>query len=319
MDPPCLARKRRKGCRMVKPMTYKTFLIRSVVPILAFVLVGVGCARTAPIVSNVAPSPTTQTESTVAVFIKLNGGRANVTRDGQTVAAQDDAGLSAGDRVKVTNGIVSLIYPDTGETRLENGSDVTILSEDQPSSGLFAELRLTAGRTWTRFERLLGKDEQFSIIANGVVATVRGTAFGVAILGEDVDVQVADNEVEVFSETTNVTTVPEVTKVVAGEGVNTHARRMTKRVLTDMERNQEGFRFGLRKIEALRLKRPAMFRRLFERRPVLTPQLERRRFFLRQMRMQRIQQNTFAAPTRGIMPGETAPKSVTPGTQGPTQ
>ncbi|GEM_PF-1447612 len=264
----------------------------------ALAMVGAGCVRRAPTVTTNAPSPTVQTESIVTAFVKLNDGRANVTRDGQTVAAQDDAGLFAGDRVKVTNGTVSLIYPDAGETQLENGSDVTILSEDQPSKRLFAELQLTAGRAWTRFERLLGKDEQFSVIANGVVATVRGTAFGVAILGEDVDVQVAENTVEVSQEVANVSQAAETITVAAQEGVSVRGKKFVKRSLSDVERASEGFRFASRTIAPERLRRPVEPRQLFLTNPSVP--------------------SNFVAPARNVQPSGVIPSNVAPSVQGPT-
>ena len=282
----------------------------------ALVIVGAGCVRRAPTVLN-APPPTAQTTTTAAAFLKLNGGRAIVTRGEHVAAAQDDAELSDGDRVKVTKGTVSLIYPDAGETQLEKGTDVTVVSDDG-AKGLFAEMLLASERAWTRVERLLGPQEQFSVSANGVVATVRGTAFGVAVIGEDVDVQVAENQVEVSQEVINAAKVAEVVTVAAGEGVKVHAETFVKRRLSDVERRSDGFRFASRKIAPERLRRPAATRQLFTTSPSTTPEIEQRKIFLRQMMLQRWESSHFVPPARKIQPRETAPTNVvTPSVQGP--
>ncbi len=246
-------------------------------------LFGVGCLR-APISTKQIPTikPVSINERTSSLaFLRLNGGAASVTRGSDEKSAVDGTELTAGDRVQVTNGTVSLIYPDAGETRLENGTVATLTSDDG-AKGLFAKLQLASGKVWTRFERLLGKGEQFSVAANGVVATVRGTAFGVAVVGEDVDIQVAENQVEVSQEVIDAAKVAEVVTVAAGEGVKVHAKTFLKRSLSDIERNSEGFRFASRKIPP-----------------------------------ERLRQSNFAPPARNIQPSGTAPTNVMPSVQGP--
>lgn len=302
----------------------KRFLSAS---LLAAALIGAGCVRVAPRIVKApeAASPAARTENAFA-YLKLNGGAATVQRGSQTATARDNAELNTGDRVKVTSGAVAIMYPNTGETRLDAGADVTIVA-DPVSKGLIAELRLTAGRAWTRIERLLGADEQFSVAANGVVATVRGTAFGVAVSGDGADVQVADHTVEVVKEIADA--APKSVAVAAGEGVTVNATQLTqldatkllalKRKLTNAEENVAGFRFALTPLSAENLARPANAVQLFQTQSSLTPALEQRLGALRLMVTIRNQQSGFAAPTRAITNPEAAPTNAAPSVNGPTQ
>lgn len=298
------------------------------IPFALAALIGAGCVRVGPrIVKAPEPSPAAQAPGAQAfAYLKLNGGSATVQRGDQKAAGKDNAELSSGDRVKVSSGAVSIMYPNSGETRLDAGADVTIVS-DPVSRGLIAELRLTAGRAWTRIERLLGADEQFTVAANGVVATVRGTAFGVAVKGDGADVQVADHTVDVVKEIADA--APKSVTVAAGEGVTLSSEQITrldadkllalKRKLTDAEMNAVGFRFALTPLSAERLARPANAVQLFQAQPSLTPALEQRLGALRLMVTMRVQQSGFVAPTRAITNPETAPTNVAPSVNGPTQ
>ncbi len=300
-------------------MTFERKIGLLVLPFALVALLGNGCTRSRSAVTpSSSPTPQTETQTNAMAFLRLDGGAATVMRGNVSAAAQDNAELRHGDRVKVTSGPVSIIYPDAGESRLETGADVTIVTDENTSSGLFAELRLTTGRVWTRFERLLGSDEHFSVASNGVVATVRGTAFGVTAEGTDVDVQAADHAVEVAPEVTDATQAAAVTNVAAGEGVKIQAKLLTKRKLSALEQTSEGFKFGLRHLAPERLKLPTQLLKLFQTAPAASPALEQRRVFLRQMMLQQAQPSTFAAPTRTLLPNETAPTNVAPSVKGPT-
>lgn len=304
-------------------MTFRFPLFASVC---ALSVLGFGCVRVAPRIVR-APQPVAETPrvaeapalTTAVAYVRLNGGSAMLFRGEEKKDAVENAEVATGDRIKVTNGAIFIVYPDAGMTRLEHGSDVTILS-DTAARGILAELRLASGRVWTRFERVFGKDEQFSVAANGVVATVRGTAFGVSILGDEVDVQVAEHDVAVTPEIADVKEKPAVMMAKAGEGVKVHANATLKRALTDVERNSVGYRFALRKLTTEQLRRPQTPQKLFERAPVLTPKLERRQFFLRQTMLQRLETSGFVAPTRPVERREVAP-GATPSQsfQGPSR
>lgn len=183
--------------------------------LVALAVVGAGCAvqprvvRTpAPVAPQVAVAPSsTAPEVPVAQFavvgyLRVGSGASVALQRGDAFPAEakDGTELQSGDRVAAKNGTVEIVYPDAGVTRLDPGADVQLVARDASADGssVAAQLELLAGRAWTRFERVFGSGEEFSVEANGVVATVRGTGFGVVREADgSVDIQVADHAVEV--------------------------------------------------------------------------------------------------------------------------
>jgi hypothetical protein len=322
-----------------------------VMPLVALTLVGAGCLRIGPrIVRSPAPSnipDTTQIASSsvtttqdvplpnigfsneirVLAYLRLDGGQAEVRRDGVSMKGEEGLELVSGDRVKVQTGPVSLIYPDAGETQIESDSEVVLMphGEDAKTGEVATELELLAGRVWTRFERLLGPEESFSVDGNGVVATVRGTAFGVSLEGDDVDVQVADHEVEVttvdeeeaaLAATSTVLTTKSV-KLATGEGLKIQPAQFhlmqqplikTKvRKLTDVDRTAQGYRFASQRIRLERLRKPAFPVRM-KATPEIPPELRRRLQLLRKRRIRQLELIRFQAPTSS--PTFTIPSTI---------
>jgi len=255
-------------------------MFRYTLPLFLVAFLGAGCAifprvvrvPPAPNEPAVAQSPQPAPEEVNSIaYLKLNGGAASVTRGNSTAAGADDVELESGDRVQVTSGTVSLIYPNAGETQLDTGSNVTIVSDGSGTGSVFAELQVASGEVWTRFERLLGTDEHFSVQANGVVATVRGTGFGVLVDGDAVDVQVAEHSVDVTSadDESAATQSQQVNAIHLTEGqgfritrTQLHALGIVHakgdvRTLTTLERSRKEFKFGSLTIPRERLVRPA--------------------------------------------------------------
>lgn len=318
-----------------------------ILPLILLPFLAGGCLRIGPrIVKAPEPIPLERATSSVpaaaeprvAAYLRLeNGGTAGITRGPTGVRGEDGMELVAGDVVEAEAGSVSLVYADAGETLLEPGSRVVILADGGAEGSIFTELRLLTGSIWTRFEKLFGADEQFSVAANGVVATVRGTAFGVTIENGDVDIQVADHEVEVTAEdeenalvdsTTSTRLLAErAVRIPAGHGLRTNAKAFVvrtsaelRRVVRTLDRTEKataGYAFALKKIAAERLRRPS--KPIPIRIPSAIPQLfERRMLFLRRRALLEAQLRGWAPPTRGILPVEIAPTGTTPVLQGPT-
>lgn len=322
--------------------------IRKFVLLLALLpLVGAGCFRIGPRVVRVPEAPlrpavATTTRSTVdteissqGVYLMINGGSVEIKRGEITSQAQDATELASGDRLIIKSGSVTLLYPDAGESVIEAPADLQILSNGEDLNGLFAEIRLYAGTIWTRLEKLLGNEEQFSVAANGVVATVRGTAFGVTLQDDDFDIQVADHEVEVTTEdeqasfvsSTEKELIRPVMKIAAGEGLKLKAAKGVRldlmrlkdrvRKLDDMEKARKGYLFGLRAISPDKLKRPLNPVRLpFA--PMVPRELLQRLNIIKQLQIRQASLNIFMPPTRGVLDQEYVPTSTTPTTQGPT-
>lgn len=317
-----------------------------VLPLLVVPLVAAGCLRIGPRIvkapepvplERATPSAPVAPEPRIAAYLRLEAGAsAGVTRGAKGVEGEDGMELVAGDIVEAKTGSVSLVYADAGETLLEPGSRVAILADGGAEGSIFTELRLLTGSIWTRFEKLFGADERFSVAANGVVATVRGTAFGVSVLNGDVDIQVADHEVEVTAEdeenalidsTSTPLLADRAVRIPAGHGLRTNAKTFVMRtsaelpklvrVLDRTEKERTGYLFALRKIAAERLRRP--LRPIPIRIPSVIPQtFERRMLFLRRRALLEARLRGWVPPTRGILPVEIAPTGTSPTLQGPT-
>lgn len=255
----------------------------------------------------------------------------DITRDGSKQAGKDGTELVDGDEMQVGRGVAFIIYPDSGRARLDEGTDLVLLKDEAADGNIFIQLRLNAGRVWTRFERLLGQDEYYSVSANGVVATVRGTAFGVEVQDDGVDIQVADHEVEVSNETAELAGVEasdaEPVKITSGEGLKIATKgillrdarilKSTIRRLSVSERLVDGFKFGITKLTSDKLKRPVK-PVILPARPVLRQEFMIYRELLQRRREMLINtSSTFVVPERApllqeILPS-TQPQVIGPG------
>ncbi|MFZ6015967.1 MAG: FecR domain-containing protein [Patescibacteria group bacterium] len=127
------------------------------------------------------------------------GAAITVTRGENQTTAKQGMALFAGDQVQVTGAEARLIYPEIGASKLAPGTNITILpaGEIKPGQGLGAMIVLEAGKIWTRLEKILEVGESFSVQADNVVATVRGTAFSVKKQDNQVGIQVAESTVKI--------------------------------------------------------------------------------------------------------------------------
>lgn len=109
------------------------------------------------------------------------------------------AELSVGDILKTgKDSTASLDFYGESQSRLDSDTELTILAAD-PAAGVSSgiRLKLEAGRMWSRVLRILDLDKVFSIETSDVVATVRGTAFGLEKLpGSSTKIFVSDSVVE---------------------------------------------------------------------------------------------------------------------------
>jgi len=125
-------------------------------------------------------------------------GDVYVTHNGTRNDAQQGP-VATGDVVETEAGAsAALIWPDYGRTLIDESSKLTITQADETNGNLNAKLKLDGGRIWTRLERLLGAGSGFDVRASNVVATVRGTSFGVdARVANAINIQVAESKVAV--------------------------------------------------------------------------------------------------------------------------
>jgi hypothetical protein len=80
------------------------------------------------------------------------------------------------------SGLATVRFYDQGESRLDRNSEMVIseaTAGDTAGVGMKAEVTLSAGRVWSRVLRLLDIESSYAVRSSEVVATVRGTSFGV--------------------------------------------------------------------------------------------------------------------------------------------
>lgn len=136
---------------------------------------------------------------TAAVLSAMKGD-VRILRGGKTYQAEPKSELHSGDRLIVsTTGTADIIWPSYGRTRLDGGAtlDITDAQMNADHSRITVQLRVMAGRIWTRLERLLGDDSTFRVRVSNTVATVRGTSFGVWKKDKRVGVLVVESHVTV--------------------------------------------------------------------------------------------------------------------------
>ncbi len=118
------------------------------------------------------------------------------------VTLTDPATILPGDRVRTgAEGEARIVWGDRGYTRIDPSSEIVI--EDTPLDGELTPgasigVRVESGRVWSRMLKLLDLDSSMEIKTSDVVATVRGTTFGI-IKGADSEIAVAESVVEVAS------------------------------------------------------------------------------------------------------------------------
>jgi hypothetical protein len=230
-----------------------------------------------------------------------------------------------GDTITATSGTVKIVYTDAGASDLEQGTTVTVLPDGEGQGTVFAQIELVAGGIWTRFERLLGSDERFSVTGNNVVATVRGTAFGMELVDGEADVQVAENIVDVrpFQSRTDLAKTTTTVQVSHGEGLRIAAENLVKldvavvkklvRTLGNTERKRAGFTFMSSKLSKELLKKKASVK--WDLLPNIPEKFRERidpALLERILKLRALQANpAFVAPFRPILPSDVAP-ALTP-------
>lgn len=290
------------------------------VSFIALALFGGGCFRIAPRVVQAPPASDEQNAIAAIGSLAIDQATASVTRDGQTYPAQDGVEILPGDTVEVTNGTVEVVYPDAGVSQLQAGSKVTFLPDGEGPGVVHAQVELTAGSIWTRFERLLGSDEKYSVSGNGVVATVRGTAFGVELVDGSADIQVADSDVDVslLDARKDKNLAVKTIRLSAGEAIKTSVATIKRldavslkkavRRLSALEIKRKGYQFAQQRLSDKLLKRRATIR--LQEAAFIPLQYRDRIDPVMLQRFMSVQQG-FVAPTRVVAPSDLAP-SVTP-------
>lgn len=209
---------------------------------------------------------------TLAILLLTPNSQATITRGDEQTQAIHQMELYAGDEIEVVQGEVQLLYPEIGVSVLTQGTKLTIMpGQGDEQAGFSSQILLEAGKIWTRLEHVFGSDESFSVEASDVVATVRGTAFGVDIIDGEIQVTVADSQVAVTSRDALKRLKENVQKsviVAAGNALkinpqvlqpneNPRNQLLKKlRKVSETEKNNIFYRFGLRPLNPGVIQKP---------------------------------------------------------------
>lgn len=209
---------------------------------------------------------------TLAILLLTPNSQATITRGDEQTQAIHQMELYAGDEVRVVQGEVQLLYPEVGVSILPQGTKLTIIPGTEDVDGGFSsQILLEAGKIWTRLEHVFGSDDSFSVEASDVVATVRGTAFGVSVENGEIDITVADSQVTVTSREAMKRlkkTVQKSVIVAAGNALtinpqllqagenprNVLLKRLRK--VSEAEKENIFFRFGKRPLDIGAIQKP---------------------------------------------------------------
>lgn len=257
-------------------------------------LFGAGCGKSDPKTSVVIPAdngnqivnqnqntdnqakPKQQVEvgdpDILAILLLTQGSSVTVIRGEEQTEGVHQMELYAGDNVYVQSGEAQLLYPEVGLSILPQGTKLTIIPGTEQADGNFSTwIILEAGKIWTRLEKVLGVGEGFNVESNNVVATVRGTAFGVSVENGTINVTVADSQVQVTSrqalsalskvaEQAVIVSAGNAIKVKPADISNVETVRkilLPKLVkVPDTDKKDVYYRFGLKALDLETLKKP---------------------------------------------------------------
>ncbi len=116
--------------------------------------------------------------------------------DWKTVS--DVVEVHSGDSVKTaTSSEAQILWGDLGVTRVDENSEIVIDSAPADASGENAviSLKVNAGRVWNRMLKLLDVGSSMEVKTSDVVATVRGTSFGIIKNATDTETAVSESVV----------------------------------------------------------------------------------------------------------------------------
>jgi hypothetical protein len=142
-------------------------------------------------------------EDVPLIRIDVVQGPVELKRSGEDTLKpiENSVEVNVGDELKTgEGGKANIRWGDRGETRLDSNTDLVIESapaDNGAATKTLIQLRLTTGRAWSRVLKLLDVESGFAVRTDAVVATVRGTAFGVIKNPQDAELAVTESVVDV--------------------------------------------------------------------------------------------------------------------------
>ncbi len=228
---------------MLLPIMKKPLII-SVAAIVLLLLVGIfGYAWSLGKIDEVAP---------LSAHIEVIEGSAELKK-AQADAFQTVNGtttiVAVGDTVRAAKGaVIEVVWGDQGVSRLEDGSEILIESAPDFASDETSAitLKLTAGRIWSRMVKVLDLDKPMQVKAGDVVATVRGTTYGVALEGDDAMIVVDESVVSYSRGGQNETMVADLQKAFVGDGGKSETLESSEQDDWRLNQQAKDYRFDQR-------------------------------------------------------------------------
>ena len=122
----------------------------------------------------------------------------SIIRGEETIAVRgDEIEVHKGDIIETDeNGVGYIIFSDNSLISLDKNTQIEIEEYENSENSFEIKINQFLGRTWSRIERLIGKDSDYEVETLNTVASVRGTSFGCDIEGDVTFCYVTDGEVQ---------------------------------------------------------------------------------------------------------------------------
>jgi hypothetical protein len=144
-----------------------------------------------------------ETASVIQLVVKKAPVEARASSAAAWTSVDHSIELVPGAQVRTGTGAeAEILWGDRGVTRLDTNTQVTVEAmpaDATQATGVDIKLRLEAGRIWSRMMKLLDIQSSFDVETRDVVATVRGTAFGVAVTARATEAAVTRSVVDLHS------------------------------------------------------------------------------------------------------------------------
>lgn len=126
-----------------------------------------------------------ETASVIQVVVKSGPVESRASASDTWTPVEHAMELEPGSQVRTgAGGEADILWGDRGVTRLDANTQVIIEAmpaDATQSTGVSIKVKVEAGRVWSRMLKLLDLQSSFEVETRDVVATVRGTAFGIGV------------------------------------------------------------------------------------------------------------------------------------------
>lgn len=181
-------------------MQKKTLLIGLGVGCAALILIVAGLMAAAGYFLKQAVSSQGADREVPVAILRVERGSATITTSGasQQVSGEAETEVLTGDEITVSDdGRAAIYWHGYGRTLIDAGTKLRVTEASRPAGekSIKANILIDIGRAWTRLEQVLELGSEVTVGTSDVVATVRGTSFGVERQGAASSIKVKESKV----------------------------------------------------------------------------------------------------------------------------